>query len=238
MTFFGVFRCECASVHYMTPPSSRQRTAGWLLCAVGAAALVLSTRQAPSSDETTSLVVASLRSAASLLTKPRRPSEHSSTSQQSVHNSTDVRDIIVNVTKMTWASSNPVAARRFFMDYLPAQKAMDGCHPTCECGTQGRVELNGSFDCCQAMFGLRTSGVSCVYVPLCCVVCRVTCSRPPPAATTDTVDSFTKPTGPMKITALESIYKEKLGNFTEYVDVMDHHVGVRRRRGVVNGGCG
>ena len=46
--------------------------------------------------------------------------------------------------KMTWAASDPVAARRFFTRFLPAAKASDGCLPACACGVQGRVSLNGS----------------------------------------------------------------------------------------------
>ena len=45
----------------------------------------------------------------------------------------------LNVTKMTWAASDPVVARRWFDHYLPAQKALDGCRPYCSCGTQVRA---------------------------------------------------------------------------------------------------
>ena len=89
-------------------------------------------------------------------------------------------NVTVNVTKMTWAASDPVSARRWFRRFLDVQKAADGCNPTCECGTQGRVELNGSFVGFQSMFGLHT------------------------------VDSFTKPSGPLALSMMESIYTAKV----------------------------
>ena len=49
----------------------------------------------------------------------------------------------LNVTKMTWAASDPVVARRWFDHYLPAQKALDGCRPYCSCGTQASALSRG-----------------------------------------------------------------------------------------------
>ena len=45
-------------------------------------------------------------------------------------------NITINVTKMTWAASDPVYVRQWFERFLPAQKAQDGCRPYCSCGTQ------------------------------------------------------------------------------------------------------
>ena len=61
---------------------------------------------------------------------------------------------------------------------------------------QGRVELNGSFDCCQSMFGLHT------------------------------VNSFTKPSGPLAIADVEAVFEKKLGNLSAMVDVMDFNAGL------------
>ena len=57
-----------------------------------------------------------------------------------------------NVTKMTWAASDPVAARDFFLKYLPSSEASDGCSPRCKCGIQGRVTLDGT-----SAFGLHST---------------------------------------------------------------------------------
>ena len=112
-------------------------------------------------------------------------------------NSWDDVASIVNVTKMTWAASDPVAARRWFREYLPVQKARDGCTPFCECGTQGRVELNGSVIGYQGMFGLHT------------------------------VDSFEKPSGPLSLSQIEAVFDAKLSDMAgKYADVMDFHVGL------------
>ena len=75
-------------------------------------------------------------------------------------------------------------------------KARDGCSPTCECGTQGRVELNGSFVGYQNMFGLHT------------------------------VDSFEKPSGPLSLAQVEAVFDAKLSDMNSYADVMDFHVGL------------
>ena len=103
---------------------------------------------------------------------------------------------LMNVTKMTWAVTDPVSARRWFRKYLSVAKATDGCTPTCSCGTQGRVELNGTVLGYQSMFGLHT------------------------------VDAFTKPSGPQTLGSIEAVYDFKLGSLSNYVDVMDFHIGL------------
>ena len=103
---------------------------------------------------------------------------------------------LLNVTKMTWAVSDVVAARRWFRKYLATQKATDGCTPDCSCGDQGRVELNGTVLGYQSMFGLHT------------------------------VDSFSKPSGPLSLARVEAVFSSKLGGMTGYVDVMDFSMGL------------
>lgn len=49
-----------------------------------------------------------------------------------------------NLTKIAWAASDTDAAKKFFLRYSSSMAALDGCDPSCECGTQGRVMLNGS----------------------------------------------------------------------------------------------
>ena len=57
-----------------------------------------------------------------------------------------------NLTKMTWASTDPILVQEFFLKYVPSHKALDGCDPYCECGVQGRVTCNGTSD-----FGLHAT---------------------------------------------------------------------------------
>lgn len=57
-----------------------------------------------------------------------------------------------NLTKMTWATTDPIAAQEFFLKYVPSHKALDGCDPYCTCGVQGRVTMNGTSD-----FGLHAT---------------------------------------------------------------------------------
>ena len=49
-----------------------------------------------------------------------------------------------NLTKMAWAASDTDAAKTFLLRYASSMAALDGCDPSCECGSQGRVMLNGS----------------------------------------------------------------------------------------------
>ncbi|KAH8048220.1 hypothetical protein JL722_12624 [Aureococcus anophagefferens] len=56
-----------------------------------------------------------------------------------------------NLTKIAWAASDTDAAKKFFLRYSSSMAALDGCDPSCECGTQGRVMLNGT-----SGFGLHT----------------------------------------------------------------------------------
>lgn len=57
-----------------------------------------------------------------------------------------------NLTKMTWACTDPIAAQEFFLKYVPSHKALDGCDPYCRCGVQGRVTINGTSE-----FGLHAT---------------------------------------------------------------------------------
>lgn len=129
-----------------------------------------------------------------------RESDSISTEDDTITNnddlSLDTSSVTVNVTKMTWAVTDVVSARQWFHRYLATSKAADGCNPYCSCGDQGRVELNGTVLGCQSMFGLHT------------------------------VDSFSKPSGPLSLEYIEGVFDTKLGDMDSYVDVMDFHLGL------------